>query len=248
MSDSNLAGLGDASRFRAIAGGAAEFSTGSEGAGVMELQKKLEQWGFPPGPIDGIFGPLTKEAVQALQRKLGIPATGAWDSVTVQAVEADLARTPSVLLSRVGSGLTPPAGQTQQPQAAGPVSLVKRVVASPLFWAAAAVGGLVLMARSGGAEVTIDGIAFGASEEESAGVEAPDADELEAAVARAEAKRKRAAAKKRKARAAAAAAAREEKKPVKKPAKKALANIPASEMTIDVTPEAVTIEEENADG
>src|SRR5882762_56143 len=50
---------------------------------IRELQSKLEALGFPPGPIDGIRGPLTEGALVSFQRAEHLPATGAADSVTV---------------------------------------------------------------------------------------------------------------------------------------------------------------------
>lgn len=38
-----------------------------EGVDVAQLQQRLTDWGCDPGPIDGIFGPLTESAVKAFQ-------------------------------------------------------------------------------------------------------------------------------------------------------------------------------------
>jgi peptidoglycan hydrolase-like protein with peptidoglycan-binding domain len=43
---------------------------GSKGSGVRFLQELLKSWGdpqFDPGPVDGNFGPLTENAVKAVQ-------------------------------------------------------------------------------------------------------------------------------------------------------------------------------------
>jgi peptidoglycan hydrolase-like protein with peptidoglycan-binding domain len=47
---------------------------GSEG--VRELQVRLRGAGYEPGPIDGLFGPLTRAAVQGFQRAHGLATDG----------------------------------------------------------------------------------------------------------------------------------------------------------------------------
>jgi len=42
---------------------------GSTGSKVMEVQRKLKQWGYYDGPIDGVYGAKTFEAVKLFQRK-----------------------------------------------------------------------------------------------------------------------------------------------------------------------------------
>ncbi|MEW5952465.1 MAG: spore cortex-lytic enzyme [Bacillota bacterium] len=49
---------------------------GSRGADVTRVQQRLSQWGYYRGSIDGIYGQLTFNAVQAFQRKNGLPVTG----------------------------------------------------------------------------------------------------------------------------------------------------------------------------
>lgn len=43
---------------------------------VRSLQVRLQKRGLRPGPVDGLFGPLTQAAVQRLQRHNGVPASG----------------------------------------------------------------------------------------------------------------------------------------------------------------------------
>jgi hypothetical protein len=52
------------------------LTTGSYGPEVSELQKRLTQEGLYSGPITMSFGPLTKAAVIAYQKKYGILAVG----------------------------------------------------------------------------------------------------------------------------------------------------------------------------
>lgn len=49
---------------------------GSVGSDVMEIQSLLHKMGYDPGPIDGVFGLKTKEAVKQFQRNLGLTADG----------------------------------------------------------------------------------------------------------------------------------------------------------------------------
>ena len=49
---------------------------GHRGNEVMELQRILLSAGFNPGPVDGIFGPLTKDAVVRLQWHCGLIVDG----------------------------------------------------------------------------------------------------------------------------------------------------------------------------
>lgn len=43
---------------------------------VLEAQRLLKQRGFDPGPIDGIPGKRTQEAIRSFQRRAGLAATG----------------------------------------------------------------------------------------------------------------------------------------------------------------------------
>jgi peptidoglycan hydrolase-like protein with peptidoglycan-binding domain len=60
--------------------------------GVRKVQQALQKRGIDPGPIDGIFGPLTKEAVRTFQGRYGMKPTGDVDNQTLFALgEVDLA-------------------------------------------------------------------------------------------------------------------------------------------------------------
>jgi peptidoglycan hydrolase-like protein with peptidoglycan-binding domain len=54
------------------------------------LQKSLADAGYYQGPIDGVYGPATVDAVSALQRAHGLPVTGTVDKATDAALQADL--------------------------------------------------------------------------------------------------------------------------------------------------------------
>jgi len=45
-------------------------------ADTKTVQKKLKQWGYYSGKVDGINGPKTKSAVKAFQKKYGLTADG----------------------------------------------------------------------------------------------------------------------------------------------------------------------------
>lgn len=49
---------------------------GTTGADVRLLQQVLTQRGFDPGPVDGAYGPLTRNAVATFQRASDLPVTG----------------------------------------------------------------------------------------------------------------------------------------------------------------------------
>lgn len=49
---------------------------GSTGGEVKELQRRLKQWGYYNGQVDGVYGKATVEAVKYFQRKNGLTADG----------------------------------------------------------------------------------------------------------------------------------------------------------------------------
>jgi peptidoglycan hydrolase-like protein with peptidoglycan-binding domain len=59
---------------------------------IRKVQQALQKKGINPGPIDGKFGPLTKQAVHNFQDRYGIKTTGDVDNQTLFALgEVDLA-------------------------------------------------------------------------------------------------------------------------------------------------------------
>lgn len=64
------------------------FSTSPmlQGQDVADLQRRLLQFGFDPGDIDGIFGPLTEEAVIAFQQAAGLDDDGIVGPLTTAAL------------------------------------------------------------------------------------------------------------------------------------------------------------------
>ena len=49
---------------------------GATGGEVKEVQRRLKQWGYYSGAVDGIYGKQTIEAVKSFQRKNGLTADG----------------------------------------------------------------------------------------------------------------------------------------------------------------------------
>jgi len=71
------------------------------GPAVIQLQQRLADLKYDPGPIDGRFGADTLEAVWAFQVVQGLPAQDAVNSVMKQALASP--RSPAVLVPDGGS-------------------------------------------------------------------------------------------------------------------------------------------------
>lgn len=69
-----------------LAADAAALKKGSRGDEVVTLQKKLKQWGYYDGAVDGVFGSGTEKAVQYFQRKNGLTADGIVGTKTAAAL------------------------------------------------------------------------------------------------------------------------------------------------------------------
>ncbi len=65
---------------------AAVLRQGSTGAEVKEVQRRLKNWGYYTGAVDGIFGAGTKKAVVAFQKKNGLTADGIVGKATYAAL------------------------------------------------------------------------------------------------------------------------------------------------------------------
>ena len=59
---------------------------GSRGEQVRQVQRKLKQWGYYDGEVDGVFGQETYDAVMDFQRKNGLAADGVAGSRTLEAM------------------------------------------------------------------------------------------------------------------------------------------------------------------
>ena len=65
---------------------AAVYQQGSSGNVVKTVQRKLKNWGYYTGSVDGIFGSKTKEAVKYFQRKNKLTADGIVGPKTLSAL------------------------------------------------------------------------------------------------------------------------------------------------------------------
>ena len=65
---------------------AAVYTQGSRGSTVTTIQKKLKNWGYYKGAVDGIYGAKTKEAVKYFQRKNGLVSDGIAGNKTLKAL------------------------------------------------------------------------------------------------------------------------------------------------------------------
>lgn len=61
-------------------------SSDARGPKVTALQARLDEIGFAPGPVDGVFGDRTAAAVEAFQSLNDLPETGKADKRTVAAI------------------------------------------------------------------------------------------------------------------------------------------------------------------
>lgn len=68
---------------------------GNTGPEVRDLQTRLRNMGFDPGPIDGIFGPTTHAAVIAFQRSRGLVPDGLVGVLTWTALGRNCAQPPT---------------------------------------------------------------------------------------------------------------------------------------------------------
>lgn len=62
------------------------YKKGASGQTVKEIQSKLRDWGYYRGPVDGIYGSKTEEAVKNFQRKNGLNADGQVGNQTLAAL------------------------------------------------------------------------------------------------------------------------------------------------------------------
>ena len=69
-----------------IAEAAAILRQGAKGSEVKEVQRRLKQWGYYNGAVEGVFGAGTKKAVIAFQKKNGLTADGVVGKSTYKAL------------------------------------------------------------------------------------------------------------------------------------------------------------------
>ena len=55
---------------------------------VLSVQEELDARGYDPGRIDGVAGPITREAVRQFQSEAGLPVTGEIDGLLLDALRS----------------------------------------------------------------------------------------------------------------------------------------------------------------
>jgi peptidoglycan hydrolase-like protein with peptidoglycan-binding domain len=108
----------------------AGYSSPAESQPVRELQRNLQRLGARPGPVDGLFGPLTEAAVQRFQGAHGLATDGVVGPQTKRRLLAqgakrsatDTSRTPHTgqLTRKSPSGGTPAESATEHPARIAP--------------------------------------------------------------------------------------------------------------------------------
>lgn len=81
---------------------AAVLRQGSNGGEVKEVQRRLKQWGYYTGAVDGVFGAGTKKAVIAFQKKNGLKADGVVGAATYKALGMNSSY--NILMNQAQSG------------------------------------------------------------------------------------------------------------------------------------------------
>ncbi len=71
---------------------AASVAWGSRGDDVIAVQKKLKQWGYYDGAVDGVYGQSTYNAVVSFQKKNGLKADGVVGASTAAAMGIQLGK------------------------------------------------------------------------------------------------------------------------------------------------------------
>jgi N-acetylmuramoyl-L-alanine amidase len=89
---------------------------GASGRDVEIVQSRLRQWGYYDGPVNGVFGPLTEDAVKLFQRRNGLVADGIVGPQTAKAI--------GITIGTDGGKYTPSGGGA----ASGDVYLLARCV------------------------------------------------------------------------------------------------------------------------
>ena len=69
-----------------LAADAASLRKGASGDEVVTLQKKLKQWGYYTGAVDGVFGSGTEKAVRLFQQKNSLAVDGVVGTKTAAAL------------------------------------------------------------------------------------------------------------------------------------------------------------------
>jgi len=92
---------------------------------VREVQRRLTNLGYRPGPVDGLFGPRTEAAARWFQYKHGLPTSGRVNPVTLEVLRARSDHRP-IRTTRPATTTQPQPGTeaTPVPQPAPPATAV----------------------------------------------------------------------------------------------------------------------------
>ncbi|TBW41004.1 peptidoglycan-binding protein [Siculibacillus lacustris] len=104
---------------------------------IQDLQLALRDRGFYTGPLDGVVGPATADAIRAFERRLGAPQTGEPTDLLIAAVRAT---PPLPSVAAAPTPPPPPAAPTVPARAVatGPTPPLRVPAADAVAWPAAA--------------------------------------------------------------------------------------------------------------
>ena len=111
------------------------YKRGSSGATVTEIQRRLKDWGYYDGAVDGVYGSRTEAAVRWFQRANGLSADGQAGTQTLAALG-------------LPNGVYPGAASGAGGTAAGDLDLLARLISAEArgepYTGQVAVGAVVL--------------------------------------------------------------------------------------------------------
>ena len=70
----------------------AALRRGSKGEEVSAVQRRLKQWGYYDGAVDGVYGAATERAVRLFQKKNGLDADGLAGEETLRVLYSEEAK------------------------------------------------------------------------------------------------------------------------------------------------------------
>ncbi len=82
----------------------AALKRGSKGDEVAAVQKRLKQWGYYEGAVDGVFGAATERAVRLFQKKNGLTVDGVIGPKTAAAIGIALSGSSGTQSAGAASG------------------------------------------------------------------------------------------------------------------------------------------------
>lgn len=91
---------------------------------ILQVQRALQRMGHDPGPIDGIWGPRTREAVTSFQEEQGMESTGSLNIATLEAMGFERVQTARAMPEgqQLAAIPRPSAQQGVRPEELGPAA------------------------------------------------------------------------------------------------------------------------------